>query len=127
MRTHSRQIKLDLLDEVAEAVEDIPLTLKKRPELLEQKIIAANAAKDRGNGYLKEGAVEEAIEAYSLAIQLDNSNHVFFSNRCAALQQRKMWALAVADAEEVSGCMCVCSFVALSCPVLSYHLTRRTR
>jgi tetratricopeptide (TPR) repeat protein len=94
------------LDEVAEAVEDIPLTLKKRPEILEQKIIAANAAKDRGNGYLKEGAVEEAIKAYSLAIQLDNTNHVFFSNRCAALQQKKMWALAVADAEEVCALFC---------------------
>ena len=90
------------MEEAAEAAEDIPLNLQKRPELVEQKVIAANAAKDRGNGYLKEGAVDEAIESYSLAIQLDSSNHVFYSNRCAALQQKKMWALAVADAEQVS-------------------------
>lgn len=81
---------------------EVPETFHKRPELLEQKVAASNAAKDKGNMYLKAGEVEDAVAYYSLAINIDPSNHVFYSNRCAALQQQKMWNEGVADAQRVS-------------------------
>ena len=96
------QIKLELFVDVANSIEEVPLTYQKRPELLEQKIAAATAAKDVGNAYLKDGDVEDAIQHYSLAIRLDGTNHVFYSNRSAAYQQIKFWSMAVTDAEKVS-------------------------
>ena len=53
--------------------------------------------------HLKAGDVEDAVAHYSLAINIDPSNHVFYSNRCAALQQQKLWNEGVADAQRVSG------------------------
>lgn len=97
------QIKLDCLAEVADAIDEVPETFQKRPELVDQKVAASNAAKDKGNMYLKAGEVDDAVAYYSLAINIDPSNHVFYSNRCAALQQQKMWNEGVADAQMVSG------------------------
>lgn len=96
------QIKLELLLEVANSIDSASLEIQTRPELLEQKNIAAVAAKDVGNKFLKDGDVDDAIQYYSLAIRLDGLNHVFYSNRSAAFQLKKQWADAVADAEKVS-------------------------
>ena len=96
------QIKLELLLEVADSIDSAPYDIQKRPELLEQKSLAAVAAKDVGNKFLKDGDVDDAIQYYSLAIRLDGQNHVFYSNRCAAYQLKKQWASAVADAEKVT-------------------------
>ena len=79
----------------------MPHTYQKRPELLEQKTSASNAAKDKGNASLKDGEIDDAVAYYSLAIRIDSSNHVFYSNRCAAFQQKKLWNEGVADAEKV--------------------------
>ncbi|CAN0545102.1 unnamed protein product, partial [Ectocarpus sp. 12 AP-2014] len=55
--------------------------------------------KDKGNAALKAGDFEEAISSYTKAIDLDPSNHVFFSNRSAAHLSNDNAEQALADAE----------------------------
>lgn len=45
---------------------------------------SAKEFKDSGNVFLQAGKFPEAIEAYTKAIELDPSDHVFYSNRSAA-------------------------------------------
>eukprot|EP00596_Hydrurales_sp_CCMP1899_P000386 CAMPEP_0119048518 /NCGR_PEP_ID=MMETSP1177-20130426/59348_1 /TAXON_ID=2985 /ORGANISM="Ochromonas sp, Strain CCMP1899" /LENGTH=914 /DNA_ID=CAMNT_0007024513 /DNA_START=168 /DNA_END=2909 /DNA_ORIENTATION=- len=95
------QIKLELLLELANSCDTVPVALQKRPELMEQKGIAGNVAKDIGNAFLKAGDVDDAIQYYTLAVRLDGTNHVLYSNRSAAFQQKKLWTEAAIDAAEV--------------------------
>lgn len=44
----------------------------------------AKEFKDQGNAFLSAKKFPEAIEAYSKAIELDPTDHVFYSNRSAA-------------------------------------------
>eukprot|EP00904_Undaria_pinnatifida_P000933 jgi/Undpi1/10840/HiC_scaffold_3.g01367.m2 len=55
--------------------------------------------KDKGNAALKAGDYEAAIEMYTKAIDLDSTNHVFYSNRSAAHLSNNDAAKALADAE----------------------------
>ena len=86
---------------MAESLEDVPQSLQKRPEFLEQKTLAAAASKNVGNDFLKDGQTDMAINSYTLAIRLDDANHLFYSNRCAAYQALKLWEQAITDAEKV--------------------------
>lgn len=61
----------------------------------------AAALKDQGNKAFAAKRYDEAIEIFTQAIALDPSNHVLYSNRSAAKAGKKMWAEALADAEEV--------------------------
>ena len=63
--------------------------------------IQAAALKDQGNKAFAAKRYDEAIEIFTQAIALDPSNHVLYSNRSAAKAGKKMWAEALADAEEV--------------------------
>jgi stress-induced-phosphoprotein 1 len=56
--------------------------------------------KEKGNAALTAGRNDEAIEAYSQAINLDNTNHVLFSNRSAAYLKAGKYQLALEDAEK---------------------------
>ena len=49
------QIKLELLLEAADTVDAVPAGLVKRPELMEQRVLAAGASKDVGNSFLRDG------------------------------------------------------------------------
>ena len=89
------------MEDVAESLEDVPQSLQKRPEFLEQKTLAAAASKNVGNDFLKDGQTDMAINSYTLAIRLDDANHLFYSNRCAAYQTSKLWDKAITDAEKV--------------------------
>ena len=81
----------------------------------------ADAAKERGNAALKEKRYDDAVAAYTDAIRLDGSNHVFCassrrdpaasrlcltalgradSNRSAAHAKKSKWVDALADAEK---------------------------
>lgn len=60
----------------------------------------ADKKKDAGNGYFKNGQNDLAIKAYSEAIDLDPSHHVYFSNRSAAYLAMKKFKEAACDAEE---------------------------
>jgi stress-induced-phosphoprotein 1 len=56
--------------------------------------------KEKGNAALTAGKFDEAIQAYSEAINLDGSNHVLFSNRSAAYLKAGRLPEALADAEK---------------------------
>lgn len=59
----------------------------------------AEELKKKGNDALKKGEAEEAIKLYTEAIQLDPSNHVLYSNRCAAYMRQEEFSKALEDAE----------------------------
>lgn len=60
----------------------------------------ADALKAEGNKAFSEGRFEEAIKAFSEAIAIDATNHVFFSNRSAAAASLGRYADAVDDAKK---------------------------
>lgn len=55
--------------------------------------------KTKGNAALSAGNNSEAIDCYSQAIELDNTQHVFYSNRSAAYLSNKETEKALEDAE----------------------------
>jgi len=58
----------------------------------------ADEFKAAGNASLKAGKISEAIENYSKAINLDGSNHVYYSNRSAAYLKKGEGNNALEDA-----------------------------
>ena len=95
------QIKLLRVADMEKTVASVPIAHQKRPELLEQKVLGAALAKDLGNNCLKEGDVDGAVVHYGIAIGMDETNHIYYSNRSAAYQQKKQWKDAATDAEMV--------------------------
>lgn len=59
-----------------------------------------NQLKEKGNAALTAGRNDEAIQAYSDAINLDGSNHVLYSNRSAAFLKAGKLEESLADAEK---------------------------
>jgi len=59
----------------------------------------AEAFKEKGNRAFGEKRYDDAIQAYSEAIKIDNRNHVYFSNRSAAYMGKNMFGQALEDAE----------------------------
>lgn len=59
-----------------------------------------NILKEKGNAALTAGKFSEAIENYTQAIQIDESNHVLYSNRSAAFLKAGRLQEALADAEK---------------------------
>lgn len=59
-----------------------------------------NELKNQGNAALNAGRFDEAIKAYSDAIQLDENNHVLYSNRSAAYLKAGKAQEALNDAEK---------------------------
>jgi len=60
----------------------------------------ANQLKDQGNKALQAEKIDEAISLYSQAIELEASNHVFYSNRCAAYMKKGDYQKALTDARK---------------------------
>ena len=60
----------------------------------------AEELKTKGNESLKSNKVDEAIELYTQAIELDPENHVLYSNRSAAYLQADKHSEALKDAEK---------------------------
>ena len=61
---------------------------------------SADQLKDQGNKALQAGKFDEAISFYSQAIELDPSNHLFFSNRSAAYVKKGDYDKALSDAQK---------------------------
>lgn len=64
---------------------------------------SAEEFKDKGNEALQSGHTSEAIEYYTKAINLDGSNHVYFSNRSAAYLKKGDAQNALEDANSCIG------------------------
>jgi stress-induced-phosphoprotein 1 len=62
--------------------------------------MSAEDLKAQGNKALQAGNYDEAIDCYTRAIELDQSNHVFFSNRSAAYLMKHDASSALRDAEK---------------------------
>lgn len=95
------QIELELFVDVANSIEALPISLQKRSEVLELKVTAACAASHAGNAHLADEDFKAAIQHYTIAIQLDDTNHLFYFKRNTAYQKIKSWENAVKDAEKV--------------------------
>ena len=61
----------------------------------------ANQLKDQGNKAFAAKDYDKAIDLFSQAIAIDPQNHVLYSNRSAANAGKKLWDLALEDAEQV--------------------------
>lgn len=59
----------------------------------------AAAAKARGNAAFTAKKWEEAVKEFTAAIELDPTDHVFFSNRSGAYASMNLYTKALADAE----------------------------
>ncbi|XP_057316344.1 stress-induced-phosphoprotein 1-like [Hydractinia symbiolongicarpus] len=60
----------------------------------------ANELKDKGNKALQAEKFDEAITFYTQAIELDGTNHVFYSNRSAAYAKKGEYENALQDAKK---------------------------
>lgn len=63
---------------------------------------SADELKALGNTAMAAKNFEEAIDAFSKAIELAPENHVLYSNRSAAYASKKDWASALKDAEKTT-------------------------
>ena len=57
----------------------------------------AEELKKTGNEFFKKKDFEKAVEFYSQAIELDPSNHIYYSNRAQAYRLLKLYGEANAD------------------------------
>jgi len=60
----------------------------------------AEEQKELGNKAFSAKEYEKAIEYYTAAIQIDDKNHVYFSNRSACNASLKQWEASATDAEQ---------------------------
>ena len=56
--------------------------------------------KTQGNEALAQNKLDEAIQLYTEAIELDPDNHILYSNRSAAYAKAEKYELALTDAEK---------------------------
>ena len=56
--------------------------------------------KDKGNAALQENRLDDAISAYTEAINLDGNNEILYSNRSAAYAKAEKFERALEDAEK---------------------------
>lgn len=62
----------------------------------------AEEHKAAGNEHFKSGRYDEAVASFTLAIEADGTNHVYYSNRSAAHAAAERWTEALADAEKTT-------------------------
>jgi len=62
--------------------------------------MSAEDFKAQGNAAAKAGNFEEAVRCYTSAIELDGTNHVYYSNRSNVYSQLHRYEEALADAEQ---------------------------
>lgn len=81
------------------AIEEDPSLLQEHPELQAVADKAeAEALKAKGNAAFSAGKLQEAVDLFSRCIELDSSNHIYWSNRAAARTGLKQYQGAVKDA-----------------------------
>ena len=87
--------------DAAAALQSAPQQLvQQHAELSQLAPAVTDALKAAGNAALKAAKHDDALKMYTLAISLDGSNPVFYSNRSAVHQARRSWKEALADAQQ---------------------------
>lgn len=66
-------------------------------DLTDEEKEAAENFKIEGNGYMKNGAFDEAIKSYNKSIEIDPTNAVYFCNRAAAQTGKQAYDRALTD------------------------------
>ena len=94
-------IKSGSLFDAAKTIEAVPISLQNRSELVEQKVAAATAAKEYAGACYMDDNFDDAIKYYSIAIRLDDTNHIYYSSRSGAYHKIGSWTCAIADARKV--------------------------
>lgn len=61
--------------------------------------LTAEEVKTKGNEFMSQGKYQDAVSAYTKAIELSSENPIYFSNRAAAYTHLKDYAKAIADSE----------------------------
>lgn len=95
----------DADDDDEEDAEAIARALEENPELAAElnpdqvRKTRAAAEKEAGNAAFKARDFEQAIVHFTAAIEADNTDAVFYSNRSAALAHLTRWEEALADAK----------------------------
>ena len=70
--------------------------------LIPLRMANAEEHKAAGNEHFKSGRYDDAVASFTLAIEADGTNHVYYSNRSAAYAAAERWTEALADAEKTT-------------------------
>lgn len=73
---------------------------KVRKHASEAEKLAAESFKNQGNEYMKQDKYKEAFDSYSQAINIDNNNAIYYSNRAAASSKLGDHNAALRDCQE---------------------------
>ena len=95
------QLHLGALADAAATLQSAPMgMLASSAELAALAQTVRDEIKAAGNANLKAGQHEQAIGHYTLAISLDGSQPIYYSNRSAAHQARRCWREGASDARQ---------------------------
>ncbi|KAF4747502.1 hypothetical protein FOZ62_026952, partial [Perkinsus olseni] len=92
--------KSQMINEAYAVLRDPDKRQKFDIELLKNRRARADAAKEEGNNCYRSSKFDEAVQHYSRAIELDNTNHVYYSNRSTAYAALAKWGESREDAEK---------------------------
>ncbi|KAG9391529.1 TPR repeat [Carpediemonas membranifera] len=95
----SKMIQGYTLDDIYNAGVSALPTAPKDTEASSTDKTEADRLKMLGNDSIRGGRLDEAIDFYSQAIKIDNTNAIYYCNRAAAYVQKRALAEAKADAE----------------------------
>ncbi|XP_055332932.1 small glutamine-rich tetratricopeptide repeat-containing protein alpha-like [Paramacrobiotus metropolitanus] len=73
--------------------------LKRTPTASAEDKSRAEEFKNKGNDFMKNGQVDEALQAYTEAVILDPTNPILYCNRAAAFSKKNQHDLAAKDCE----------------------------
>ena len=91
-------LRLGERDEAAKTLASAPLALASNADLIALSTQVQSELKAAGNAALKEGRHDAAIRLYTQCLSLDDTQPVYYSNRSAVHQAKRMWREAASDA-----------------------------
>lgn len=77
-----------------------PSAPRARKQATDAEKMAAESFKNQGNDYMKQNMLKEAYDSYSKAIEIDDNNAIYYSNRAAASSKMGDHHAALRDCEE---------------------------
>lgn len=84
----------------ADAPSQSQATPKTRKKVTEAEAMAAESFKNQGNDCMKQDKFKEAYDYYTQAIEIDNGNAIYYSNRAAASSKLGDHQAALRDCQE---------------------------